>query len=290
MVCLVGSGPGTVPPVSPLLAAAGLFFLLALAGGVLAVLPGNLRRFRRRRPAGGGHGSAAPVAGWPPGLAWPVLLAALTATVLFSLLVSFRPGPFARGDGPHVLALLQVLVLEGVFVLALFHRLRRRHLGLWQLGLDRPRAAHLRDGVHAYLSFLPVVLILGLLIFRLVGDSFTGQEVFVMLRALESPASLLLAVLVVGLVAPLLEEIIFRGFLHATLRNLLPPAAALAVGALVFALLHFSLLVLLPLFLFGLLLGRLYERSGSLWPPVVTHALNNLVALFFFVVATRAAA
>ena len=80
--------------------------------------------------------------------------------------------------------------------------------------------------------------------------------------------------------APLLEEILFRGALQGGLRRRWGSRVAIALTGVLFGLMHASdPLVVPPLVVFGLLLGMLRDRAGSVWPGVLAHALNNSVAL-----------
>ena len=86
--------------------------------------------------------------------------------------------------------------------------------------------------------------------------------------------------LVVGLMAPLAEEVVFRG---AVLRALLrwkenKPWLAIAVSALLFSAVHMNPAQLPHTFLVGLLLGWMYYRTDSIVPGVVYHWVNNTVA------------
>ena len=76
-------------------------------------------------------------------------------------------------------------------------------------------------------------------------------------------------------VAPICEEVIFRGYLYGVAKRYCGPVAAALCTALIFAAAHASLVALLPLALFGLLLAWLYERTGSLWAPIAAHACFN---------------
>ncbi|MGH2983540.1 MAG: CPBP family glutamic-type intramembrane protease [Solirubrobacterales bacterium] len=89
------------------------------------------------------------------------------------------------------------------------------------------------------------------------------------------------AVLVIALLAPVTEELFFRGFVFAGLRSrwsLWP--AALVVG-LIFGIVHAptGLTAVVPLAGLGVALCWLYDRTGSLWPCVVAHGVNNGLAL-----------
>ena len=105
------------------------------------------------------------------------------------------------------------------------------------------------------------------------------------LTKLDYDKTLVIAVLL----APLVEESIFRGALFGTIR---PKSAflAYAVTAVLFAVYHlwpyfiadFNWLDLLYLFQYipvGLILAWCYERSGTIWTPMLVHALINLVAV-----------
>ena len=87
--------------------------------------------------------------------------------------------------------------------------------------------------------------------------------------------------LVVCILAPLAEEVIFRG---AVLRTMLEHWegnkrwTAITISALLFALAHMNPAQMPHAFLLGLLIGWLYERSRSLIPCVVLHCANNTIA------------
>lgn len=81
------------------------------------------------------------------------------------------------------------------------------------------------------------------------------------------------------LVAPVVEEIIFRGILLVPLNRRLGPAAAVAISSLAFGLMHVAdPASVVPLALLGALLAMLRLRDGSLGPPILLHVLNNAVA------------
>ena len=78
---------------------------------------------------------------------------------------------------------------------------------------------------------------------------------------------------------PLTEEIFFRGFVLAGLVARWGIVKASIGSALLFSVFHLYPGVLIPIFFTGLLLAALYHATGSLWPPVIAHAGQNVVAL-----------
>lgn len=90
---------------------------------------------------------------------------------------------------------------------------------------------------------------------------------------------LVLSILAGALLTPLGEEFAFRGVLTSVLLAKLPAWVAIVLGAAVFALAHGINPVLPTAFVVGLVSGVMFHRTGSIWPSVMVHAGNNLVAL-----------
>lgn len=95
----------------------------------------------------------------------------------------------------------------------------------------------------------------------------------------ETPAQWTWTILALVVVAPVAEEIMFRGLFQRGLQHRLRPTPALLISSLVFAAIHVQVLTFPVLFVLGLEFGWLYQRTGSLWPGIVAHAVNNLLAL-----------
>lgn len=109
-----------------------------------------------------------------------------------------------------------------------------------------------------------------------------AQNTLSRLGADEAGVLRLTAALLVIAVAPVAEEVLFRGFMYRGLRNSVGPwVAAVAVGA-IFGLIHLTdadTAPLVPLLaVLGALMCVLYERTGSLAAPIALHVLNNTLA------------
>ncbi len=91
-----------------------------------------------------------------------------------------------------------------------------------------------------------------------------------------------LGVLVV-LAAPIAEEVFFRGFLFGGLRGRMSFWPAALISGLLFGLVHLpgGPLQVPPLAVFGVLLAWLYERTGSLGPPILMHAIQNSISFAY---------
>ena len=91
--------------------------------------------------------------------------------------------------------------------------------------------------------------------------------------------SLLVSILVIGILCPVAEEVLFRGYVQTRLKQRWGPAPAVLVAAALFALLHFDPIHSAFALGLGLILGYATERSQSLWPAIGGHALNNTVSV-----------
>ena len=89
--------------------------------------------------------------------------------------------------------------------------------------------------------------------------------------------------LTIGLLAPLAEEIVFRGAaLRSLLASRLSPLAAIVISALLFAVAHLNPAQMPHAFLVGLLLGWMYWRTGSILPGMAYHWANNSAAYVLY--------
>ena len=100
-----------------------------------------------------------------------------------------------------------------------------------------------------------------------------------MFNKLEGVTSTLLFALFAVMVAPITEEILFRGVFTTILLEKYPPKKAILLSAAIFAGTHLNLAQILPTFAIGILLAWLYWRTNSLWLPIFAHTINNLSAV-----------
>jgi membrane protease YdiL (CAAX protease family) len=97
----------------------------------------------------------------------------------------------------------------------------------------------------------------------------------------DSTYALLAVAFLVAVVAPIAEEFFFRGFFYGSLRNWRGPWPAAVITGLVFGAIHVGsaeAAFLLPLGFFGFSLCLLRERTGSLYPGIALHCMNNSLA------------
>ncbi|MFZ9936670.1 MAG: CPBP family intramembrane glutamic endopeptidase [Luteolibacter sp.] len=103
----------------------------------------------------------------------------------------------------------------------------------------------------------------------------TTQDTVKLLRETDDPLTLGLMAFAAVIAAPVCEEIVFRGYLYPLLKKFGGITAAAIGTSLVFAAAHGHLTAIVPLFVFGVVLVLLYEKTGSLWAPIAAHFCFN---------------
>jgi len=144
-------------------------------------------------------------------------------------------------------------------------------------------------GVLGVLFFVPVALgwqQLSVSFMELLKMHPEAQDAVKVLQKVDLPLieRVFLGVLSI-LIAPMAEELMFRGILYPTLKQRGFPRAGVWITSLIFGAMHFNLQTFVPLTFFSVLLILLYEQTGSLLAPITTHSLFNL-ANFILVLAT----
>ncbi len=100
--------------------------------------------------------------------------------------------------------------------------------------------------------------------------------------ALSTPEKILFGVFTI-LLAPIAEEALFRGILYPTIKQAGHPRWALWGTSVLFGIMHFNMVSLVPLILLAVLLAFLYEASNSLLAPIATHCMFNAANFFYLI-------
>lgn len=88
-------------------------------------------------------------------------------------------------------------------------------------------------------------------------------------------AGVILGGIIIVFVAPIVEELFFRGYVHQVLKKYTNTVLASTGSAFIFTLFHFEFQVFIPIFILGLVLSWMFEKTNSIWTPITFHVLNN---------------
>ena len=221
---------------------------------------------------------------WRPWTAPAALLAGVVLAAVGGLIVDIPAALLfdVKIDGsklPSGLEIIDTAIQDAAFVAAvvIFAQLGGRTLGAWQLGLRPTRRWRAVGAV--------VVTVLVFFIFTAIWaaamEVSTKEKLLEQLGANDSTLLLLASAALTCVMAPICEEILFRGYIFAALCNWHGWLLAAVLTGLVFGGVHAGsapVVDLVPLAFLGFALCVLYRRTGSLYPCIATHAVNNSIA------------
>jgi membrane protease YdiL (CAAX protease family) len=218
-------------------------------------------------------------AGWPPWLSIAAFAAGFGVTIVLGIVVIVGGSAFGVSENAPGMNIGLTLVQNIALVGAAY--------GFAAMS-GRPSAADFGLRPTRFWRALGVLVLvwIGFLLLSWIWSvvfSLDEQQTLPDELGAEGPLSNVLAVVVlITVVAPLGEELFFRGFFFGALRNWRGPWLAAVLTGLVFGLIHAGsspIGYLVPLAFFGFGLCLLYEWTGSLYPSIALHALNNSIAL-----------
>ncbi len=222
---------------------------------------------------------------WPAWFALVGFLMGLAGTVLFGIVLGLAAALLGSdidtSDSSPTLVVVGTLAQGVAFALtAVFLASRVAPPKRWHFGLRST-------------SLWPAVgwAALGVVSFYILSATYAAivqpdaeQDTVQQLGGDQGTLGLIVAGVMVIVVAPVAEEFFFRGFFYRALRNRFPILLAALFDGLLFGLIHFAgdgvdgLLILPPLALLGFIFCLVYERTGSIYPVIGMHALNNALA------------
>lgn len=97
-------------------------------------------------------------------------------------------------------------------------------------------------------------------------------------ETMEQVSNNILGCISIAVLAPILEEVLFRGAIQGYLMRKYNPTVGIVVASLIFGLIHMNPIQVFYAFFLGLIFGWIYYRTRSLMPVVIGHVLNNSLA------------
>jgi membrane protease YdiL (CAAX protease family) len=213
-----------------------------------------------------------------------VLLMTIVIIVLFGLGLAMTAGlsvaggaQFGSGDVPlgfmlGTLAVQAMAMAGGVWLMGL----KRRGYTWTGIGLRPTTRGWVAASVGIFIVMRIAVTLLALLLAQL---GITSMQAQALAPAGFSWISAIGMTVLAGLVIPIVEEIFFRGVVYRWLRDKWGIVVGVIVSGLVFGIAHFEPATVVPAIVMGFVLALVYEKSHSLWPPILIHMLNNTLAI-----------
>ena len=176
---------------------------------------------------------------------------------------------------------LTIVLVIGVPRLTKIQRVSREDIGLSRLPIWKDIvAAPIGLVVYVIVSALLILLATSLLV------SFDANEAQdTGFAGLSQNYEYVLAFITLVVIAPIAEEILFRGYLFGKLRKIVPVWFAIVVTSLLFGFIHGAWNLAIDTFALSVILCLLRMGTGSLWAPILLHMTKNGIAFYILFVS-----
>ena len=115
-----------------------------------------------------------------------------------------------------------------------------------------------------------------------------AEEMLVAFTTTESIGGLLINLLMIGVIAAVGEELIFRGLLQRLMMGMVRNIhVAIVITAILFSAFHFQFFSFLPRFILGVILGYMMYYGRSIWYPILAHFVNNAMGVVYYYFNSR---
>ncbi|MBN2167856.1 MAG: CPBP family intramembrane metalloprotease [Actinobacteria bacterium] len=224
---------------------------------------------------------------------WEAVLIYLFANILAFGAAILLAVPFGGMDNPTHLIL--VMFLSSVFLYTAFaagifvsvevvHKSSLSEIGLSAKGIGKSLALGLGFGLPLYAGAVMLAYVTQLLvkphetdITRSLGEVSEGGV---------NPWLVVLLIFTIVVLAPIFEEMFFRGYLYPALRNRMGMQPAMLLDGALFAAAHFEIFGFLPRMLLGYGLSYIFEKNKNLAGPILGHALYNGIMMALWLLAS----
>ncbi|HCW32861.1 MAG: hypothetical protein UT55_C0001G0002 [Candidatus Peregrinibacteria bacterium GW2011_GWE2_39_6] len=176
-----------------------------------------------------------------------------------------------------ILYFLQTLVLGGSLAVFTFFKYKN-NLGDFGLVKIKVRTILLRVAQGFLFYYLVSSIFVQIILSYDLQIPGYGQQASHIPLFGDSIFGFLIGGLIIVILAPLVEEVFFRGYVYQFFKKYFNVFWGSIFASLLFSLFHFEFQVLIPIFILGLVLNWLFEKSGSLWTSIAFHMLNNAMA------------
>lgn len=154
------------------------------------------------------------------------------------------------------------------------------------LGLDRlPEWSDILLGPLGYIPYIVLAVILTALVAVVIPGFNLNEAQDIGFQTVTNQVGYMTAFFTLVVVAPIAEEVLFRGYLYGKLKAYIGVIGAVLLASLCFGALHFQLNVAVDVFALSVVLCVLREFTGSIWAGMLLHMTKNLIAFYYLFVA-----
>jgi membrane protease YdiL (CAAX protease family) len=204
-----------------------------------------------------------------------VLFLVLTLAAILALTVFLPKGEWVANILMIASELILLLPMAAIF---LWKRISWRSIGFGKFQWNS-----MAWGCGGLIAVYPLIMLHNIVLF-LLGVETQGKTITQIMQVMESPWAFVFSAVIL---APLAEEIVFRGFFFAGFRQRYGWVPAVLISSAIFGASHLQLVAFIPTFLLGMVMAYAYHRSNSIWPGVIIHFWVNGSSLLLTLLAIR---
>ncbi len=168
-------------------------------------------------------------------------------------------------------ALEAVALIGGVYLFGL----RRKGLDWDAVGIKPTTRNWYLIAILVTMMVIPLASLITIATFFVTGQPLENPQLDFLLPEGLSPIDAIVMLILAGFIAPLGEELLFRGVLYSIFRERWGIWISVLLSSLIFAVIHGNIAVGVTGFFLGIVAAIVFEFSGSLWTAVLVHAINN---------------
>lgn len=211
-----------------------------------------------------------------------ILLGSVSIFFLTQIMSGFVVLPFKTFINNDNLLSVVYVAFSGLVLFSLLSLVRKIISFSWSsIGWKKPNKRDILRVLPALFLYIFISMALTALATKFIPSFNVEQAQKVGFDQLKKPLELFLAFIALSVITPMIEETIFRGILFKGLRRKLPFWFSAVITSIIFATAHMQWNVAVDTFALSLILCYLVEKSGSVVPAILLHALKNTLAFVF---------
>lgn len=179
-----------------------------------------------------------------------------------------------------------VYALSIAIVIGVPYLVRRHKVSLETLGLTRlPTWSDIGLAPLAFIAYILLTTITMAVVVAVIAGFPADQVQDTGFKAFGSRLDNMLAFVTLVVLAPIAEEVLFRGYLYGKLKRYVPGIIAAIATSLLFAAVHLQWNVAVDVFVLSLVLCGLRSLTGSIWAGVLVHMIKNALAYYILFIS-----
>ncbi len=192
---------------------------------------------------------------------------------------------FFHDSVSHLVKIISTCIFY-ILIGLIIYKLKKHNEANKVLGLQKEGIPYVKWVIPIYISLLPIFIIIIMLNSIILSDIFNieieRQEITNFMHDIKNPVHIFYIIIAIFL-APFFEEVLFRGILLPKIFQKTNFTLSIILTSIIFAILHFHISAILPLFTLSLFLSLLYFWNGSLWTCIAFHMLFNACSIVLLI-------